>query len=477
MPVLFDGKPLYPTPFITVSREAQTTEDGTRLGYVYAISVRGKVVADKGSPNSSGAFHTGPGYPADEVVAAASRFTAVMKKQAAVRALFAEDGRLFEVTGWDGASGLLKCNPRVRRVTFPDGEGRGANWTETAEYTVELEADCVQGSLFGDECGAGPKVSRASNEWSIELIDEAKQTYRLTHSVSATGKRAYDETGALAKAAWEQARDYCLGTVGLGLVPARMSASGVLDADSLQAFNYVRSQSLNELTGTFGVQESWVCYDPQGQPPAVHEQTVEQRYSAADTRTAVSVAGTVTGLEVRDNTTRSLLSTRWANARAKWTGHIYDTILSVAQASVSGVALHPVPVNATFSFNELAGSITYRADYDNRPVPNTPGAVSESITVTNQGAADAFAQVPVLGRPFGPVLQGLGTVTAKKRTIDIDILMPPATTTYGAAPPVTAGIVLALAPASPLGVFLEGDQESWTPATGRYTRQTTFVWE
>jgi hypothetical protein len=61
--------------------------------------------------------------------------------------------------------------------------------------------------------------------------------------------------------------------------------------------------------------------------------------------------------------------------------------------------------------------------------------------------------------------------------VAIEILMPPATTTFWRPGPDTAGIVLALAPRSPLGVFLEDDQESWTPATGRYTRQTTFVWE
>jgi hypothetical protein len=481
MPVLFNGKALIPAPFVAVSREEQTTEDGGHLGYTYPITVRGKVLADKGSPNSAGVFWASSGYPADESVPSDSRLAAVMKKQAALRNLFAAQGATFEVTGFDGTHGLLKCNPRVRRVTFPDGEGKGANWTDYSEYVIELEADCVNGSLFGDECGDGPKVARASNEWNIELLDEAKQTYRLTHAVSATGKRAYDETGALPRQAWEQARDYVLnltgGGVGLGLVPARMAASGVLDADALQAFNYVRGQSLNELAGTFAVTESWVCYDPKGEPPAVHEQTVEQRFTLAENRTSVSVQGTVTGLEVRDNATRELLTARWDNARSKWEGYVRPFLLSVAAGSVSGVVINPTAVGATFGFNEAAGTVTYRYEFDNRPAPYTPGAVSEVVTVTNHGAADAFAQVPVLGRPYGPVLQSLGTVTAKKRSVAIEILMPPASTTFNAPAPSTAGIVLALAPRSPLGVFLEDDQESWTPATGRYSRQTTFVWE
>jgi hypothetical protein len=83
-----------------------------------------------------------------------------------------------------------------------------------------------------------------------------------------------------------------------------MAAPGCSTPTALQAFNYVRGQSLNELAGTFAATETWVCYDPKGEPPAVHEQTVEQRYALADNRTAVTVQGTVTGLEVRDNSTR-----------------------------------------------------------------------------------------------------------------------------------------------------------------------------
>jgi hypothetical protein len=481
MPVLYRGNAFIPAPFFTIAREEVLAEDGRLLKYVYPISIRGTLATDKGSPNSAGAFWTLSGSPPDESIPAAGRFTAILKKQEAIRHLFAVSGGTLEIQGNDGFT-PFKCNPRVKRVTFADAQGKGVNWTEACEYTVELEADCVHGLLYGDECAGvvGAQVSRASNEWNVELVDEAKQTYRLTHAVSATGTRHYDETGALTKEAWEQARDYVLGLVsggvGLGLVPDRMSAPAVLDATALQAFNYVRSQSVNELAGTFAATETWVCYDPKGEPPAVNDYTVEQRYARADNRTTVTVQGTITGLQVGNNSTYAVATTRWQNARDKWLTKVLPFMLSTAQNTV-GVSLNPVPVEATFGFNENAGVVTYRYGFDDRPTPVVPGAVSEVLTVTDQNAADVFARVPVLGRPYGPVLQGLGTVTEKKRTITIEVLMPPSNTGFLAAAPNTDLTVLELAPAGGLALFLEEDQVSWTPNTGRYTRQTVYVWE
>lgn len=480
MPVVYDSKKIIPAPFIAISKKTNRDDSGKPLGQTYQITVHGKLTAEKGSPNSSGVFWTASGYPADESIAADSRLTAILKKQAALRELFSVEGKTFEVQGYDGML-PFKCNPRIEEISFPDGEGKGANWTEYSEYIITMEADCVSG-LSGDDCGPGTHVLKTSNEWNIETIDEDKGTYRLTHSLSATGKRHYDETGALEREAWEAARDWVLNAngdgPGLGLVPARMVADGVLNASDLQAFNYLRSQSLNECTGVFSVTESWVCFDPKGEPPAINEWNVSLRYSANENRVTASIDGTITGLCVRDNNTRQFISSKWTNAEAKWLNYVFPYLFTTVQGAVGpSTPLNPVEVNRSLAMNEISGTITYHWEYDNRPTTVTPGAISETVTVTNSNAADSFATIPVLGRPYGPVLQGLGTVTAKKRTISIDILMPPTTIGYASSSPNTAPLVLVLAPFSSIAVFLESDEESWTPNTGRYTRHTVFVWE
>src|SRR5690606_16015801 len=143
------------------------------------------------------------------------------------------------------------------------------------------EADSVTG-LYDHDYSADLRISRESNDWSIDILDETKNTYRLTHSVSATGRRLLDTDGDLldGKEPWEHARDHVLDNIGLGLVTAHMQASEVLNASGLQAFNYLRSTSVNEYAGTFSCNEGWVAYDPQGEPPAINEYNVNIRESA-----------------------------------------------------------------------------------------------------------------------------------------------------------------------------------------------------
>jgi hypothetical protein len=469
--VVYGNNALVPAPFVAISKEIITKEDGTPIAHTYAITLKGKLLAWKGSPGSSGAFWQSSGYPPDEVIQPSSMLAAILEKQSALRNLFATEGQSLEIQPYDGSQ-PFKCNPRVKRIDFPEGQ-----WFNEAEYVITLEADWVDGMSDADYPPQG-LVNKVADEWNIEILDEKIPTYRLTHAVSAVGKRVFDETGALlnGKQAWENAKDYVLNTTGLGLDTTRMQAPGVLNASTLQAYNYIRSNQVNEDAGVFASTESWVCYDPQGQPPAIHEYTVSVHYSLNDNRTTATVEGTVTGLEVRDNQTRSLTSTRWQNGSARWNGYIAPYLLSTAQAN-TGLTLNPIATNSQVGSNQVAGTVNYHFEFDNRPVPSTPGAISEIITIVNNHAADVFAQIPVLGRPFGPVLQSIGTVTAKKRAITIEIVMPPTTMSFTSSPPNTDGIVLGLVPQGALAVFLEQDDEQWTERTGRYSRTTSFVWE
>ena len=476
------GNALIPAPFIDINKQSISREDGLKLGQVYTITLRGKLSSWKGSPNSSGTFWTNSGYPPDENISQSSKFTSIMKKQEALRNLFNTDGQTFEVTGFDGYT-TLSCNPRVKGIEFPDSEGKGANETELCEYIITLEADWVSGLAGNDIPANNSLISKYSEEWSIELLDEKFNTFRLTRSASATGRRVFDSNGGLldGNESWVNAKNYILNVIGMGLNSQMMTASGVLDNNygTLAAYNYYRGQHVNETAGIFSVTESWVCYDPKGGPPALSEQTVNIRTSAQDGSVTVGVEGNITGLVVRNNTTAVLASTRSTNALSLWSGNVFPALFTVAStaATSAGATLNPVPISATVAKNDTAGTINYNYEFNNRPVPITPGALSEHISVSNNAPADIFAQIPIPGRPIGPILQGMGTVTAKKRTINIEVQMPIPASQLAAAPSVSS-IILALMPAavnSP--VFLEQDDDNWAVSTGRYTRNTTFVYE
>ena len=480
--VIYDSKRLIPAPFVSVVKEFQTTEDGQIVGTLFTITLKGTLVADKGSPKTNGTFHTTSGYPADESIVHDARLGALLRKMEALRHLFATEGLTLEVQSMDGST-PMKCNPRVKRLDFPEGGQGRISWVDKADYIIQLEADVLYGlyrdasgnSIAAEDIGdpVNYKVSKATEEWTMEVADERSRTQRLTHTVSATGKRFYKEDGTLELYGWEQARKYVLNKLGLGLVPARMEAPGVLDASTVQGFNYIRSQHVGELSGIFSVTETWLCYDPAGGAAAVDDYQINVR-TAQDGRVTVSIDGTITGVEVRDNNTQAIISSKYANAYSKWTTDVSPNLYARALAA-AGVTLHTVAVSSSFGLNETAGTITYQVEFDDRANTDTSGAISETVEVINNHQADIYASIPVLGRAAGPVLQDIGTNTAKKRVIQIEVVMRAKSQSFTPTVPNTNAIVTALTPAGT--VFMDQNEERWNYNTGRYSRTVAFTWE
>ncbi len=466
MPVIYDGKKLVPAPQFSCLKEYQTAEDGTILGKSYQIQVKGKFVAWSGSPNSSGVFWTGSGYPPDEVPTDSTMLKSQLVKQDAIRQLFAAQGRVFEVQALDGSMSL-RCNPRIVRVDIPEGR-----FTTLSDYIITMECNSIFVNGLEDDGEIEQSfISKASEEWNMEVSDDKLMTYRLTHSVNAIGKTTYDETGEQVKKPWEYARDYVLEKIQLGLDNARMVAADVIDGSDLQAFNYLRGQSLNELTGSFGVNETWLCYNG----GSAYEEFAVNARTSLEGRTTVSISGTITGLAQYNNTTRELLSSRFVGASSKW-ATVSNTLFGRAQTQ-SGFTLNPAFLTRDVGKNEVTGTITYSYEFDDRPAALLVGAKSTNLTQTDDNVADVFASIPVLGRSAGPVLQAMGTVTSKKRIVSLTAQMTLAT--YGTptvSRPNSNSIFTDYIPQG-TQVFVESDKEDWTAMTGQYTRSIAFVYQ
>lgn len=471
MPVIYDSKKIIPGPFARISKEYQTLDDGGLVGSLYSIILTGTLIADRGSPATDGTFWTSSGYPSDEVIAVDGKLGAILKKQEALRKLFSVQGKTLEIQSEDG-SAPMKCNPRVKRIDFQEGGQGRLSWVEKCDYTITLEADSIyiNGAVIGEDAFS-TKISKANEEWNIEIADDKVFSYRLTHSVSAIGKRFYDETGTLEKAAWEQAKDYVINTIGLGIKNDRMVAPDVLDANTLQAFNYFRSQHIGELSGSFQVNETWLCYAPGAEPPAIDEYNVSVRTSM-DGKASVSIDGTISGLMVSNNTTGAVVSTKWENASNKWENYVSSQLYSRA-TSLSGFLLHATPTGTSYSANPLAGTISYHAEYDNRANSVISGAISEKISISSNAASDVYASITILGKIAGPVLQPIGAKTAKRKTVNIELVMAAKTQIYTPVEPNTDAIVLGLMPA---GIFYTDNDVTNFDTDGRYTRSVTFTW-
>jgi hypothetical protein len=480
MPIYYGSNSLIPSPYVAFSKRYETDDTGKRVGTLWNIVLKGKITADKGSPNSSGVFWTQSGNPPDESIPQQSRLAAILRKQEAIRRLFNSDGQVLTIQPWDGAPPVT-FNPRVKGIDFAEGP-----WFQTCDYTVTLEADRVYlgGGATDEDPGLDNYyVSKAGEEWHIEPADPYARTYRLSHTVQATGKRFFDVTGALVKEAWQNARDYVLAQLPLGMDSEKLVAAGVLNLSTFGAYNYIRQQNVNEGAGTFQVIETWLCFDPNWTPdgiapnmPAIEELNVTVRVSTEDAKTHVSVEGTITGLEQRDPVSYAPVANggRWANASSKWVA--VQPFLKQRAESFSATAMNAVPLVKQSAFNEGNGIITYHYEYDNRPTPTTPNALSEIVTVVNHYPTDVFAIVPVLGRAIGPVLQGIGTVKEARIDLVVEIVMPAQTNRSSSVKPNTIGFLATYVPVAGQ-IFKERDDESWNVWTGRYSRSVTWVYQ
>lgn len=488
MGVAYNQNPLIPAPQVSFRKRYVPTEDGRIIGSVYDIVLHGKLIAWKGSPNSQGIFWTAGGgtYPPDEVIDDAHRLGAIERKQEALRKLFSIEGQILEVDPiFPDSSPPIKCNPRIKEINIPEGM-----WYNDCEYTITMEADVLQGSSIvgaGEDNFGGFLIDKAQEDWSLEAADEIGRTYRLVHTLSATGKRSYDSTGALINGGvWQCAQQWV--NLKLGIDPARLNPAGILTlmdpsnydnanyTPNPQAYNFIRSEHVNEMAGTYGVTETWLVFDATGlAAPVIEEFNVQTRVDESRRRT-VSVEGTIRGLEVRDNTTHALKSTRYTNALAYW-NTIQSSMLGRAQ-SYSGFILNPNALQESYGKNDISGTITYNYEYNDRPASVVPGSISEHISVSFNNPEDIVAQQIVIGRPLGPVIQPIGTVTAKHKTLRIEALMPAAT--YGSpiiVMPDTDVFVSLQIPFPSFVVWVEKDNPEFDVILGRYSRTVTWGYE
>lgn len=509
--VCYSGCKLIPAPYVTISKNYQTTPDGTKIGSLYSITIIGKVMAYKGSPRmatSSGTGWASPpaatdsgypryqfwelsGYPEDETVTSNSRLTACLRKQEAIKLLFAQDGHTLEFQGVDGAL-PMKCNPRVLDIVFKDGP-----WYEYFDYTISLEADIIYvAGVPISEDGFDDQISESSETWQLEVDDRPEnenipRTYRVVHSVQAKGKRFYNSDGTLAyDKAWEQAKSYVLSK--LGFNATMVSSSGVNNVPSgYSGYNLMRSETIDETGGGYAVTESWVLASGN----ALEEFVVNVNESSDTGTKNVSVEGTITGLEIRD-TDNEIIESKYNNANSHWTDVVEPILLARSQL-YSGYTMNITPLSKVVGRNPTTGIITYSIQYNNRPSNLFPNSKSEVISVSYGLYTDIFAAVTVLGRDAGPVLQPLSTIGLKTVTLNVELVMP--TTGYGtgseddirnalvyAKPsinPTTSAIldtVINSIQPSHLGAsqeYISDQSENWNASDGRYTYSITFTYQ
>jgi hypothetical protein len=174
--------------------------------------------------------------------------------------------------------------------------------------------------------------------------------------------------------------------------------------------------------------------------------------------------------------------------------------------------LNPIPISTTEGHDPRKGTISYSYQYSNKFI-RISGALSENISISDTGPTDVINEAVVIGRRLGPVLQSLGTRTASRRSMSIEVAVVPPSSIAGflmtntECPLFTGGNVYTTITGiikgfQPFGdrvtaifgnltndrrsggqtndtgdVFISQDDQSWNPTEGRYTRNVAWVYQ
>lgn len=555
------GCTIRPVPLVTISTNIIKTGGGDPIGVNYSITLAGTIITDRGSPFArdpiGSIYPTLPNSPSNPILGSLigpyesfsnyylatdppkqnisndSASHAVFWKQKALRALFAQDGQRVEITDWAGSEASIVCFPRVVSVEFQEGI-----YVDRCDYTITLEADTLlkfdgktvdnEGSLItGSTYSAvteqqllaslsGAFISDYSEDWSIE-VDEAQgespelpRSYRITHSLSATGKTHYgikDDDTPIKYKAWEQARKFVQHRLSDSIkypnIIGQIGSGTINLVDAYQGYNLVRTEQLSETAGTYSVSETWLLASGKA-----YENFNMSLSSSIDAPfVSVSIDGTIKGLNefspsgfggLVDNTGKK---SAYDNALLKYnqitnSGQfgLTSDVYKRANNSVA-VQLNSQPRSISLGSNQYTGELTYNLQFDNRPTNIISGVLSETISVNDTYPGDIFAVIPVIGRKTGPVLQYIGGRTEYRRDVSINLNMDYTKIPYGSGrktlllqkpsviePTATqlAQLINELSPANEPGIrkyFISAPQESWNPKEGTYSINLGWTYE
>jgi hypothetical protein len=164
----------------------------------------------------------------------------------------------------------------------------------------------------------------------------------------------------------------------------------------------------------------------------------------------------------------------------------YSGAIAGTLTGVVGTPFNSSPLSETYGYNIEEGTVSYNIAFDNRSAHCVTGVISETINVTKKRPTDVFAEIKILGRAAGPLLQDIGTKTAFTQDLSISAAVVPSTgcatgdNYFEAAPTAQYDAIVDSLELSISGggntVFRTADSETFDVKTGRYTRQASWIY-
>lgn len=416
MGVIYDNIALIPAPLAEYRRVPHLTGDGTPIGYIFEITISGTFLPNKGSPQSgslSGAGWGGPsnlfwissGYPPDESISLDHRLYAIEAKQAAVRDLFSKDGLWLEFQSPDGSI-PLKCQPRFKDVVL-----NRDTWAVKCDYVIVLEADIMylNGTPQPANVNVAELVSAANENWDLSDGEVAK-TYRLSHTMSAVGKRQFDTQGNQVGLAWQNAQQFIQNRLGPGFntttgfspIPGNqivassfLNNGSVIDLSTLTAYDFARLETIDEWAGSYSLTESWLLATA-ASGTDVYTITVHKMSEAPETTTEVAVQGLIKGFYTGLND----YNQRYSAAQYVWNQLDGANLYNRVQSYASGISLNQQALTGSVDYNPTDGTISYNYQFSDR-IASSGDIFEEYVVSKNVSQSDYKTTISIDGRIIG----------------------------------------------------------------------------
>jgi hypothetical protein len=464
-------------------------------------------------------------------------YTALIAKAITLKNAFSKDGSL-------SIEGLMDGPVKLNSFQLKPSENY---WTQTIDYSASLTykttGNCPSSS--------GETIESYNNTWQIQPIEEYNYfdgefgfsggtnypAMRVTHTVSAVGKYVATGTGVVTPCSGpESITGYAQIKFdrAVACVKANFNSNKLIE-DSGSYYDFLRTVDANTAEGSYSITDSYLYFvSGTGSPPSpaknyIDSCTVEGSVDETALRTVV-VQGTVKGLNILKGIPKfdnpyalgsgtkisgGFLDTanyKFKNAKLGFDSikdGLYGRATSVnsgyipsgcsffygrnaGQNSTPTVYLNPRPLNTSIGYNPIQGEVTYSFTYNNRPANLLDCSITESLTVNDIYPTQQIAEVFVIGRKLGPVLQNLGTFSSPTRQVTLDVVLPRASSISGIIFPTNVykqitGIIELFNPkyaanmagskdAQTIKSFVRDDNESWDPTGGRFTKSKTWIY-
>jgi len=365
--VVYNGKRIIPGPYVTATKEYKRSEDGKKLSAQITFTLNGTLVACRGSAGT----YTGGDYPADDT--GCCKFEDILNKQDELRTLFDTDYQYFELRSYetDPPFAAHRWRVRVESIEFEEGP-----WVDKCDYTVTLV------HMLEED---GPEDF--SETWTLETNDdEFPCTYRLSHEVSAKFSEWWNSVGGDTDPGFERAMDWLKNHVSgyngvTGINHDRVYAPAIYGFQlplSYDAYNYTRSETIDEAGGNYSLSETWVL----SEEPAQQTESITITKSSEENKVTASVEGTITPLkpakdcDCTSTAAESLFNSNGLPTHAIVRAQTAVNFLGYVDENDDPVSLGDCVKSQTTTFNDADCSISYSYEFSDAE------DVEETISVT-----------------------------------------------------------------------------------------------